>query len=252
MKRIVAICVLLMVVLTGCSKGERPPVEKGRIGVLTGSTADSFMTENYKQADIKRFDNINDAVIAIQGNKLDYICTSYTTCLNFVRANDDLTFIDEVVIDEGVAIAIAKESTELFQKVSDQLEAFRADGTLDKAISNWINDDGSDYIREDIPTSTSGKVLKVGVAANREPMCFIENGEYAGLDIELIKRIAYSLDMEVEFLDMQFSMLVTALQSGKVDLVISNLTPTEERAKKVDFTEIYFDNPQVLLVKKDK
>lgn len=38
-------------------------------------------------------------------------------------------------------------------------------------------------------------MLTVGIAANREPMCFVRGEGYGGVDIELIKRIAYELGM---------------------------------------------------------
>lgn len=54
----------------------------------------------------------------------------------------------------------------------------------------------------------------------------------------------------VQYYDMKFSALIAALESGKADLVISNMTATEERRKVVNFSDGYFVNPQVLLTYK--
>ena len=48
---------------------------------------------------------------------------------------------------------------------------------------------------------------------------------------------------------MDFDALVAALPAGKVDLVISGMNPTEERAKVVDFSEIYYNSQHGILVR---
>lgn len=222
----------------------------GRVGVMTGSVAEFYMEEKYPKARIGSYDNIADAVTALQGNKLDYVITAYTTALNFVKHNTDLAFLPEKLMNEGPAIAVAKGNDALLKQIDAVLERFRSDGTLGRIIGRWIKEDGSDYAITDIPRCSGGKTLRVAIAANREPICFVRNNAFAGLDCELIERIAHELNMRVEFLDMSFAALVIALQSGKADVVISNMTPTKERKEKVNFTARYFNNPQVAMVKK--
>ena len=48
---------------------------------------------------------------------------------------------------------------------------------------------------------------------------------------------------------MSFSAEIAAVQSGKADVALS-VVPTEERKKSVDFTEVYFNNPQTLITRK--
>ncbi len=222
----------------------------GRVGVMTGSVAEFYMEEKYPRASVGSYDNIADAVTALQGNKLDYVITAYTTALNFVKHNRDLAFLPERLMNEGPAIAVAKGNDALLKQLDEVLARFREDGTLARIISRWIKEGGEDYDITEIPRHPAGKVLRVAVAANREPICFVRNNAFAGLDCELIERLAFELGLRVEFCDMQYSALVIALQSGKADVIISNMTPTKERREKVNFTARYFDNPQVALVKK--
>ncbi|CAM4382082.1 polar amino acid transport system substrate-binding protein [Paenibacillus endophyticus] len=72
-----------------------------------------------------------------------------------------------------------------------------------------------------------------------------------GFDIEIAKEIAKDMNAELEIQDMDFDGLLLALDTGKVDMVISGLTPTEERKKNVDFSEIYYLTDQGVLVSKD-
>ena len=221
----------------------------GRVGILTGTTTEAFMAGKYPKAVVSRYDNIADAVTALQGSKLDYVITASTLATNFAKNNNDLSVLPDPLIDEGAAIGVAKGNEPLLHQINDVLARFRTDGTLDRIVSLWIKEDLPQESTP-IPKAKSGKILRVAVSANREPMCFVQGNTYKGLDCELIERIAYELGMRVQYLDMQFSALVVALQSGKADVVISNMTPTKERKEKINFTQIYFQNPQVALVKK--
>ena len=79
--------------------------------------------------------------------------------------------------------------------------------------------------------------MKVGVSATREPFSFTdEKGRITGFDGEVARRIAAKLGRPVEFLDMKFSALIPALQSGKIDLAFT-LTHTEERKKSINFSQ---------------
>ncbi|UZM99671.1 transporter substrate-binding domain-containing protein [Lysinibacillus sp. MHQ-1] len=49
---------------------------------------------------------------------------------------------------------------------------------------------------------------------------------------------------------MDFNSLVPALQAGKIDVVISGMTPNPEREKVVDFSDQYNETEQVIIVKK--
>jgi polar amino acid transport system substrate-binding protein len=81
-------------------------------------------------------------------------------------------------------------------------------------------------------------------------MGFVSNNEIIGLDPELIERIAFKLGRPVKYYDMKFNALIAALESGKADVIISNMTMTEERRKRVEFSHGYFLNPQVMLTAK--
>lgn len=223
------------------------PFEQANFGVMTGSTAENYLAKTYPSAKISTFSAIADALTALSNGKVDYVMTAYTTSLNAVRLNPSLAIVQNDVIRESSAIAVSKEKPELLTQLNETLSALRSDGTLEKIVANWTTQDG-EYTREARPVS-DGKngVLRVAVSADREPMCFVMDGKYEGIDCELIERIAYQMGMTVEYQNMQFSSLVAALVSNKADVIISNMTPTEERKQSVNFTDPYFDNPQVFV-----
>ena len=213
---------------------------------MTGTTSEIFISTNYPNAELLLFDDINDAFMAVKTGKADYVFSSYTTSLLAASKIPGLVLLPEKYTKDPAAIAFNKKDTLLLKQVDDVLRQFKNDGTLNDIVERWINSDGADVQNMEIPTVNQGNPLVVGIAANREPMCFISNGKIVGLDAELIERIAYKLGRPVQYMDMKFSALIAAIESGKVDLVISNFTATEERRKRVNFSEEYFVNPQVL------
>ncbi|MBT8986991.1 ABC transporter substrate-binding protein/permease [Lactobacillus delbrueckii subsp. bulgaricus] len=89
----------------------------------------------------------------------------------------------------------------------------------------------------------SGKLV-VGISADYPPLEFTKNvngkNKYVGVDVELAKQIAKDLGVKLEIKNMDFDSLLVALETGKIDVIISGMTPTAERKKSIDFSKIYY------------
>lgn len=98
--------------------------------------------------------------------------------------------------------------------------------------------------------------LRVGLSADYAPTEFEHtvNGktEYAGVDIDLAKKIAKDNNLKLKIVNMSFDSLLGALKTGKIDIIISGMTSTPERKKQVDFSDSYMMTKNIMLVKKDK
>jgi len=98
------------------------------------------------------------------------------------------------------------------------------------------------------------QVLKVGTSADYAPFEYVDAAkgeEIIGFDIDLIKLVGEKIGVDMQVQDMDFNSLVPALQAGKIDVVISGMTPNPEREKVVDFSDKYNETEQVIIVKKD-
>lgn len=88
------------------------------------------------------------------------------------------------------------------------------------------------------------KELVVGTSADYPSLEFTtsvnRNTKYVGIDIELARDIAKDLHAKLVIKNMSFDSLLVALETGKVDMVISAMTPNPERKKSVDFSRIYY------------
>lgn len=96
-------------------------------------------------------------------------------------------------------------------------------------------------------------VIVMGTSADYAPYEFHKNIDgkdtIVGFDVEIAKLIAEDLGVELEIKDIGFDGLLPALNADKVDFVISGMTPTEDRLKSVDFTQIYYVAEQVMVVR---
>ncbi len=75
------------------------------------------------------------------------------------------------------------------------------------------------------------------------------NSKVVGADIDFAKKLADKMGVKLEIKTMDFDALILALQAGKVDAVITGMSPNEERKKAVDFSDIYFKGENGVLVK---
>lgn len=250
---------LALVAINGCDKHELAITQvadikqavAAKVGAMTGTTGEALAIREFPQAAVKSFDDIMDAVAAIKSGQLDAIVTAYPTALQVTKKNQQLMILPEPLDHEDTAIAFRKDSADLLQQVNLIIAELKADGTLQAMQKRWLKPDLSPYEEVDIPLPISGKVLKIGVSATREPLTFVDkSGKVSGHDGELARIIGQKLKRPVEFSNMKFMALIPALQSGKVDMILTGMTATEERKKYVNFSEPYFSNTQVVLVKK--
>lgn len=100
----------------------------------------------------------------------------------------------------------------------------------------------------------SGKII-MGCNANYPPFEFHKNvdgkDEIDGFDIMIGKEIAKDLGVELEISDMEFSSIITSCEMGVIDMALSGVSKTAEREKTIDFSDIYYEPKNYLLVKSE-
>lgn len=79
----------------------------------------------------------------------------------------------------------------------------------------------------------------------------VENGTYAdGFDVQIAKKIADALGVDLVIRAIEWDGLIPALESGEIDMIIAGMSPTEKRKLSIDFSDTYFDSNLVMVVKK--
>lgn len=94
----------------------------------------------------------------------------------------------------------------------------------------------------------------MGTSPDYAPYEFLVNvggkNRVEGMDVEVGKAIAKDMGVKLQIKQMDFDQLLVALETGKVDMVLSGMSPTNERAKSVDFSHVYYQGGQDILVNK--
>lgn len=121
-------------------------------------------------------------------------------------------------------------------------------GGKDKETSGEESKDALAQIKE------RGKIV-IGVK-NDTRLFGLKNpstGDVEGFDIDIAKQLAKEIlgdENKVEFKEVTSKTRIPLLNNGDIDAVVATMTITEERKKEVDFTDVYFEAGQSLLVKK--
>lgn len=97
--------------------------------------------------------------------------------------------------------------------------------------------------------------LVMGTSADYPPYEFHAKldgkDQIVGMDVSIAEKIAKNLGVKLVIRDMDYDSLLSALEAKKVDLVISGMNPTDERRKSVDFSDIYYQGGQFIIIRKE-
>ena len=118
----------------------------------------------------------------------------------------------------------------------------------------------ADIAQEILGKAPSGLAAKIVAAdtvvvandANYAPQSSIDKatGDLVGFDVDVAKKMAEILGLQVEFENPAWETIPAGLNQGKYDVSIGSMTVTPERQKALDFTEPYYYTSGQVFVKK--
>ncbi|MBQ8546259.1 MAG: transporter substrate-binding domain-containing protein [Clostridia bacterium] len=173
----------------------------------------------------------------------------------FAACRDKEDVVDYVKIkltDEQYAYGVNKNDPALLATVNSVLAELKTTGELDKIVNKYFSGD-----KENIKTFDAGKEdtsknqLVVATNTPFSPFEYKTGDKYCGIDIEIeiAALIAEEMGAELVIKDMNFDAVLTAVETGKADIVMAGLTVSEEREEQVTFSDTYYNASQVLIVK---
>ncbi|MBE9888364.1 transporter substrate-binding domain-containing protein [Enterococcus durans] len=120
--------------------------------------------------------------------------------------------------------------------------------------SGGSSSSSSDKSENQLAAIKKSGVLKVATSADYAPFEFhtMVDGKdkIVGSDIDLVNEIAKELGVKAEVSDMSFNTVLASLKEGKSDIAISAISATDERKEQFDFTDNYYNPPQVVVINK--
>jgi len=112
---------------------------------------------------------------------------------------------------------------------------------------------GSSTTASKDPIKSAG-VLRVGTEGVYAPYSFHDSsqgGQLAGYDVDVARAVGEKLGVDVEFVETSWDSIFAALEANRFDIVANEVTITDERKAKYDFSEPYSISEGVIVTRKD-
>lgn len=98
----------------------------------------------------------------------------------------------------------------------------------------------------------SAQSLRVGVSPDYPPLAYLVEGKLVGIEADNARAVGEILSKKMDMVQMPFKELMPALEAGKIDVIMSGFSVTDERAQRVTFTEPYMRMGQMAIMHRDK
>jgi len=94
--------------------------------------------------------------------------------------------------------------------------------------------------------------LRVGVSGDMPPMNMLADDKIIGMDVDLAAKIAEFMGVRLKLQKIEFAGLLPSLESGSIDMIVSNMTMTPDRNLKAAFIGPYFISGKAFLTKSSR
>ncbi len=101
----------------------------------------------------------------------------------------------------------------------------------------------------DIPPDPS--ILRVGVTPNSHPMIFKQNGTISGVEADFARRLGAELNREIVFVEVPWGDQIDYLEQNRTDIIMSNMSVTEPRFMRINFSNPYMQSGLSALFRRD-
>ncbi|MBE6599884.1 MAG: transporter substrate-binding domain-containing protein [Ruminococcaceae bacterium] len=166
-----------------------------------------------------------------------------------VSCNQDqnIKVINIKLTDEQYAYAVKKGDAELLASLNAFLATIKDNGKFDEVVNKYFGDGTPTAVVSATKDSTKDQIV-VATNAAFAPFEYKEGNNYYGVDMEIMKMYADSVNKELVIDNMDFDAVCTSVGQGKCDIAAAGLTVNEKRKEIVDFTESYYDASQMIIV----
>ncbi len=163
------------------------------------------------------------------------------------KKDTSIKVIDIPLTSEEYAFAVNKGDSELLATLNAFLVTIKGNGEFEKILDKYFGE-GTPTAVVSATKDDSKDQIVVATNAAFAPFEYKEGENYYGVDIEIMKMFADSVNKELVVDNMDFDSVCTAVSQGKCDIAAAGLTVNEKRKEIVDFSNSYYNASQMILV----
>ncbi len=221
-------------------------------GVMTGTPQDGLILAKVPDAQIQYFNSITDVALALEKGKVSFAALPTVNYYTLVQEYPDLGYLDVpfAVYDVGTVFAKTEKGDAIRLKLNEYINKLKESGKLEEMQDYWLYP--HDWESVDIPQSGENGVLTFATTSTLKPFSFKLNNEHVGYEVDIIAGFCreYGYGMKIE--DVDFAGILSGITTGRYDLAAGQISWTEERDKSVNFSEFYYTQKFVPIVRADQ
>lgn len=238
---------LSLLLAVSCAGGPKGGIELNseadltglRVAVGTGSCYDMQLSSR-NDISLQRFNAESDMIQALVNGKAD------------VAVTDEVVYSPAVQKENGIKVALIgeqafptafmfnKSNLELARAMTDVQRQMEQDGSMQALKDYWLTDR---YSQEEsfthIPDEASGTPIRVAVCTDSSPIAFQVDGEWYGIEIDLLRELGRALHRPMEFKHYDISSSLLSVKSGLADVLCGCIFVTPEREQEFLFSAPY-------------
>ena len=163
---------------------------------------------------------------------------------------DRITYFPDSYYDNNYGFAFQKNN-EKGNKLKTEFNKYLKSIDFKELYNKWNVQKTSD-LTIDKDLDKDAELINAAFLPDVKPLCFQENGEMKGAEIELLYKFAKEKNYNIKLTPLnEIDERISYIEDGKADITGGYLTITDERKKKVDFSDSYFTAKTVMVVRKD-
>ena len=235
---------MILILMTGCQNHNNEiksldDLQHARIGCWPTSIAEMYAKKKFPEAQFENLDFISDMVQSLKQNKIDAFLLDSVYAENLISEGISVDYIKEPIGEVKIAYVFSKteEGQKLCNQVNDFIKKLNDTGELDKLKQKWLkgNESSRNFTKSKL-TGKNGK-LKIATEAVSVPYDYIKDNNVVGYEVEIIDKFCVEYDYDYDIVVEEFMAMLVDVNLNKVNIGMSSIQVTEEKAKRVLFSE---------------
>lgn len=128
---------LVIIILNDKNESDFNDLSNKKIAVQLGSTADTYVTSNYKNAEVTRQKKYLAAIEDLKNYKVDCVVMDELPAKEILEKNNGLKIINKVLASENYGMIVSKNNTSLKNTIDEVIEELTKSGKIDEYVIKY-------------------------------------------------------------------------------------------------------------------